>query len=149
MVKLKPVDKDAQAKFRECDKVVKALRFAKAISQPDEDDGNVADSIDLSSMGACSTSGALLHLALALLRGTRAVVEPSYAGARLADDQNVTLEFVKQVRSSCTLWRRVRAASDALRAAQMIQDFRDEKVLHRRCVAFTQPCRKWSGWMCV
>ena len=52
MVKLKPTDKDAQAKFKECEKVVKALRFAKAISQPDEDDGNVAESIDLSSMGA-------------------------------------------------------------------------------------------------
>ncbi len=52
MVKLKPTDKDAQAKFKECDKVVKALRFAKAISQPDEDEGNVADSIDVASMGA-------------------------------------------------------------------------------------------------
>ena len=52
MVKLKPADKDAQAKFKECDKVVKALRFAKAISQPDEDDICVADSIDLSTMGA-------------------------------------------------------------------------------------------------
>ena len=52
VVKLKPTDKDAQAKFRECEKVVKAIRFAKAISQPDEDDSNIAESIDLSSMGA-------------------------------------------------------------------------------------------------
>ena len=52
VVKLKPTDKDAQAKFRECDKVVKAIRFAKAISLPDEDESNIAESIDLSSMGA-------------------------------------------------------------------------------------------------
>ena len=61
VVKLKPTDKDAQAKFRECEKVVKAIRFAKAISQPDEDDSNIAESIDLSSMGASQLRGAALH----------------------------------------------------------------------------------------
>ena len=115
VVKLKPADKDAQAKFKECDKVVKALRFAKAISQPDEDDVCVADSIDLSTMGTSLPSSAV-HGADQL--ASCAVVEPSYSGARLGDDETVTLEFVKQ----------------------MIQDFRDEKVLHRRCVAPSHGC---------
>lgn len=104
MAKLKPSDKDAQAKLKECEKVVKALRFAKAISSPDEDDVNVAESIDLSSMGARHLAARCAVLALTRLRcACVAVVEPSYSGARLADDENVTLEFVKQARFACAL----------------------------------------------
>jgi hypothetical protein len=67
-----------------------------------------------------SASGSLPRVD-AHVHALRAVVEPSYSGARLADDDNVTLEFVKQ----------------------MIQDFRDEKILHRRCVSAaprSEPC---------
>jgi tetratricopeptide (TPR) repeat protein len=72
VVKLKPADKDAQLKLKECERVVKALRFASAIANPEEDEvrrrqclcacaacsvrltaaqANIAESIDLSSMG--------------------------------------------------------------------------------------------------
>jgi hypothetical protein len=52
VVKLKPTDKDAQLKLKECERVVKALRFASAIASPDESLENVSESIDLSDMGA-------------------------------------------------------------------------------------------------
>jgi len=74
VVKLKPTDKDAQAKFRECEKVVKAIRFAKAISQPDEDDGNIAESIDLSSMGASQGRVAAFHALISACVHSRGLV---------------------------------------------------------------------------
>jgi hypothetical protein len=51
-VKLRPSDKDAQLKLKECERVVKALRFASAIASPDDSLEVVSDSIDLSDMGA-------------------------------------------------------------------------------------------------
>ena len=51
-MKAKPGDKDAQAKYNECNKIVRRLAFEKAIAV---DDGKkcIADQINLESMCMC------------------------------------------------------------------------------------------------
>lgn len=48
MAKAKPNDRDARAKYNECNKIVKRIAFEKAIAV---DDKSVAEQIDLESMG--------------------------------------------------------------------------------------------------
>lgn len=48
VVKVRPSDKDAKAKYTECNKIVKMNAFAKAIAV--NDSKTVADTLDLSTM---------------------------------------------------------------------------------------------------
>lgn len=49
VTKVRPTDKDAKAKFTECNKIVKQIAFQKAISVEDNKK-NVSDSINLDAM---------------------------------------------------------------------------------------------------
>jgi hypothetical protein len=122
---LKPNDKDAQLKLKECERVVKELRFASAIASPEDKEARCAHArctlvcagsrvTLLSAGGYCRLDRPERHGCAAvptLPVGTHslphagrafpaAVVEPSYSGARLGDGDTVTLEFVKQARAS-------------------------------------------------
>uniref|UniRef100_A0A8W8IG72 Serine/threonine-protein phosphatase 5 n=1 Tax=Magallana gigas TaxID=29159 RepID=A0A8W8IG72_MAGGI len=70
VVKVRPNDKDARAKFNECKKIVQMQAFQKAIAV-EENHKSVADSIDLASMS----------------------IEDDYQGPRF-EDGGVTLKFV-------------------------------------------------------
>lgn len=70
VVKVRPNDKDARAKFSECKKIVQMQAFQKAIAV-EENHKSVADSIDLASMS----------------------IEDDYQGPRF-EDGGVTLKFV-------------------------------------------------------
>lgn len=70
----RPKDKDAQAKFKECDKIVKRLAFEKAINV-DSLKKSIVDSIDLENM----------------------IVEDSYSGPKLDENFTVTLDFMEQL----------------------------------------------------
>ena len=50
VTKARPSDKDAKAKYTECNKIVKKIAFEKAISV-EESKKNIADSINLEAMG--------------------------------------------------------------------------------------------------
>lgn len=50
VMKARPSDADAKAKYTECNKIVKKLAFEKAISL-DNDKKNIADTINLDAMG--------------------------------------------------------------------------------------------------
>ena len=52
VAKLKPSDKDAQAKLKECEKVVRALKFASAIAAPEEAEVRCARRAGRASRGA-------------------------------------------------------------------------------------------------
>ena len=54
VTKARPGDKDAKAKYTECNKIVKKIAFEKAISV-EENKKNVADSINLDAMGEHTT----------------------------------------------------------------------------------------------
>ena len=105
MAKLKPGDVDAQRKLHECEKVVRALRFASAIASHDAPEEDVAASIDLSSMSA-----AFWCLLCSASLTTLTAVDASYTGAQLGEGDCLSLEFVKH----------------------MIADFKAERLLHRR-----------------
>ena len=70
----RPKDKDAQVKFKECDKIVKRLAFEKAINV-DSLKKSVIESIDMENM----------------------VVEDSYAGPTLGDDYKVNVQFMEEL----------------------------------------------------
>ncbi|XP_060557027.1 serine/threonine-protein phosphatase 5-like, partial [Ruditapes philippinarum] len=72
VVKVRPNDKDAKAKYTECNKIVKMNAFAKAIAV--NDTKSVAESLDLESM----------------------TIEDEYKGPRL-ENGNVTLSFVQEL----------------------------------------------------
>ncbi|XP_060555643.1 serine/threonine-protein phosphatase 5-like [Ruditapes philippinarum] len=72
VVKVRPNDKDAKAKYTECNKIVKMNAFAKAIAV--NDTKSVAESLDLESM----------------------TIEDEYNGPRL-ENGNVTLSFVQEL----------------------------------------------------
>eukprot|EP00123_Amoebidium_parasiticum_P015548 comp23027_c0_seq1/m.36795 comp23027_c0_seq1/g.36795 ORF comp23027_c0_seq1/g.36795 comp23027_c0_seq1/m.36795 type:complete len:493 (-) comp23027_c0_seq1:71-1549(-) len=71
VVKLAPKDKDAQAKYKECDRIVMRLMFTEAISR---EAGSVADTLDLDSMA----------------------VEPDYDGPHLPEGA-MTVQFVQEL----------------------------------------------------
>ncbi|CAH1995895.1 unnamed protein product [Acanthoscelides obtectus] len=73
VTKVRPNDKDARAKYTECNKVVKKIAFEKAISVEDNK-RNIADSINLEAM----------------------TIENEYAGPEL-EDGKVTLKFMKEL----------------------------------------------------
>lgn len=50
VTKARPSDKDAKAKYTECNKIVKKIAFEKAISVEDNK-RNIADTINLDAMG--------------------------------------------------------------------------------------------------
>ena len=49
MTKVRPNDKDAKAKYTECNKIVTMNAFAKAIAV--DDNKSIADTLDINSMG--------------------------------------------------------------------------------------------------
>ncbi|XP_016842872.1 serine/threonine-protein phosphatase 5 [Nasonia vitripennis] len=73
VMKARPNDKDAKAKFTECNKIVKKLAFEKAIAV-EENKKSIADSINLEAM----------------------TIEDEYSGPKLEDDK-VTLKFMQDL----------------------------------------------------
>ena len=47
---MRPNDKDAKAKYGECNKIVKRIAFEKAIAVDDQDQKAVSETINLDSM---------------------------------------------------------------------------------------------------
>ncbi|XP_064599585.1 serine/threonine-protein phosphatase 5-like [Liolophura sinensis] len=72
VAKAKPNDKDARAKYNECNKIVKRIAFEKAIAV---DDKSVAEQIDLESMA----------------------IEDEYEGPEMEEGGKVTGEFMTQL----------------------------------------------------
>ncbi|XP_065194292.1 serine/threonine-protein phosphatase 5-like [Sycon ciliatum] len=72
VAKARPRDADARAKYQECEKIVRRMRFEKAIAA-DNGSQAVSDTIDLNNM----------------------VVEPTYNGPRL--EEEISKEFMEQL----------------------------------------------------
>jgi serine/threonine-protein phosphatase 5 len=74
VVKFKPKDEDARAKYNECNKLVKRIAFEKAIAVDDGSKKSVAESINLDNI----------------------VIEPSYSGPKISEE-GITPEFMKDL----------------------------------------------------
>lgn len=72
VMKRSPDDKDAKAKFTECEKIVKRMAFEKAIEV--DSPKNLAETFDVNTI----------------------VVEPSYDGPKL-EDGKITKEFIEEM----------------------------------------------------
>ncbi|XP_045483336.1 serine/threonine-protein phosphatase 5 [Harmonia axyridis] len=73
VTKIRPNDKDAKLKFKECDKIVRKIAFEKAIAVEDMKQ-NIADTINLEAM----------------------TIENDYKGPQI-EDGKITLEFMKEL----------------------------------------------------
>lgn len=77
MIKVCPDDKDAQNKYKECDKIARRIAFEKAIAV-DEMKKSAFDQIDIETL-------------------RRSNVEQDYKGPRIGADNKVTPEFVTEL----------------------------------------------------